>query len=240
MPDQNGTIIAIDGPAAAGKSTLGRILAEKLAYLFFDTGVMYRTVTLAALESGVDIHDRAAMGALAQAIHIDVIPAENATGPGYRVLLDGDDVTDRIHTAEVERSVSIPSANPAVREAMTTAQRRIADRGSVVMVGRDIGTVVIPKAPVKLYITASVEERAQRRYDERLEMGVVESYEDILASMRARDALDSGRAIAPLRPAEDAIVIDTTGIPMESVVSQAAALIAEKTGILIMRGENGK
>lgn len=231
------TIIAIDGPAAAGKSTLGRIIADRLGYLFFDTGVMYRTVTLAGLVHGVDLEDQAAIAALAHDVHIDVVPDSGERG--YIVLLDGEDVTDRIHTAAVERVVSIPSANPGVRDAMTAAQRRIAERGAVVMVGRDIGTVVIPSAPVKLFITASVEERARRRYEERLADGVVESYEDILASMRARDAIDSNRAVAPLKPADDATTIDTTTIPMDEVIRHAARIIADRTGIIVPGSPDG-
>ncbi len=217
------SVIAIDGPAAAGKTTLALALAQRLGYLYFDTGVMYRAVTLAALERQIDLQDHEAVTALAEALVIDVLPADGNDHP-YRVLLDGEDVTARLRTAAIDRSVSIPSAYVGVRQAMTRQQRRIAERGSVVMVGRDIGTVVLPEAGLKLFLVASVEERARRRWEEACREGRADSYEDILADMRQRDERDTSRDVAPLRPADDAIVVDTTKLDSDAVLDLALAL----------------
>ncbi|GAB4478633.1 MAG: (d)CMP kinase [Anaerolineae bacterium] len=217
------SVIAIDGPAAAGKTTLALALAQRLGYLYFDTGVMYRAVTLAALERQIDLQDHEAVASLAESVVIDVLPADGNDHP-YRVLLDGEDVTARLRTTAIDRSVSIPSAYAGVRQAMTRHQRRIAERGSVVMVGRDIGTVVIPEAGLKLFLVASVEERARRRWEEACREGRADSYEDILADMRQRDERDASRDVAPLRPADDAIVVDTTKLDSDAVLDLALAL----------------
>ncbi|MBC7225542.1 MAG: (d)CMP kinase, partial [Anaerolineae bacterium] len=165
--------IAIDGPAASGKSTIGGLLAKELGYLYLDTGVMYRAVTLEALRAGVDIADEEAVVALAHRLRIEVLPPgpEHRDGRPYTVLADGRDVTWEIRTPEVDAAVSPVSAYPGVREVLTEAQRQIGRRGRVVMVGRDIGTVVLPDADLKIYLDASPEERARRRYLERLDRG---------------------------------------------------------------------
>jgi cytidylate kinase len=217
--------IAIDGPAASGKTTLARALARRLGYLYFDTGVMYRAVTLAALERGIDIHDEAAVVALAEKVEIDVKPPTVDDGRPYTVCLDGKDVTLELRSAEVDANVSIPSAYADVREALTRQQRRIGERGQVVMAGRDIGTVVLPGADLKIYLDASHEERAQRRWRECQANGRDDAYGDILASMRKRDELDSQRAVAPLKPAEDAIVYDTTDVDAEGVMAYFLRLL---------------
>lgn len=219
------SIIAIDGPAASGKSTVAEILAKDLGYLYFDTGVMYRAVTLAALQILKSVQDEKAVQALAERVLIDVRPPSIADGRLYDVYLEGVDVTWAIRQSEVEQYVSQVSAYPGVRVAMTTQQRRIGSRGSVVMVGRDIGTVVFPDAELKIYLDASVEERARRRFEEQLRRGQDGSYMEILEAMKRRDYLDSNRAVAPLRPAQDAIMIKTDGLSIGEVVGRVKALV---------------
>ncbi len=217
-------IIAIDGPAASGKSTVAERLAKELGYLFFDTGIMYRAVTLAALEHLQAVDNEAQVTKLAEAVQIDVNPASMQDGRQCDVLLDGRDVTWMIRSARVDANVSQVSAYPGVRQAMTVQQRRIGKRGSVVMVGRDIGTVVLPEADLKVYLDASVEERARRRYVENQQRGRGGNYEDILASMKRRDAIDSSRAVAPLKPADDAVILNTDGLSIEEVIDRLRQL----------------
>ncbi len=210
--------IAIDGPAASGKSTVGKLVAERLGYLYFDTGVMYRAVTWACLERGVAIADEEAVTHLAEALRIDVTRPTVADGRQATVLVDGADVTWQIRRPEVDANVSPVSAYPGVRAALTAQQRRIGTAGRVVMVGRDIGTVVMPDAELKIYLDAAVEERARRRYAEILARGEQADYEAVLEGMRRRDVIDSTRATAPLRVAADAVVIDSTCLSIEQVV----------------------
>jgi cytidylate kinase len=219
--------IAIDGTAASGKSTVGAHLAERLGYLYFDTGVMYRAVTLAALRAGVPIEDEPGVTALAETVVIDVKPPTVADGRKYTVYLDGEDVTWEIHSPAVVANVSPVSAYPGVRQALTAQQRRIALAGRVVMVGRDIGTVVLPEARLKIYMDASPEERACRRLKEARERGQSLTYEQVLASVRLRDEIDSGRACAPLRPADDAVIINTDGLSIEEVFARVEALLRQ-------------
>ncbi len=223
MPIPN--VITIDGPAASGKSTLGKKLADELGYLFFDTGVMYRAVTWAALVSGIDIEDESAVSLLAKTVEIDIQPASAPDGRTCDILMDGKDVTWEIRQPEVELNVSQVSAYPAVREALTDQQRRIGGRGRVVMVGRDIGTVVMPKAELKIYLVATAEERARRRFLEQIERGGEESYHDILSALHKRDQIDTTREFSPLRPAEDAIILDTDLLDVQQVETQARALV---------------
>jgi len=218
-------IIAIDGPAASGKSTIGEMLARRLGYLYFDTGAMYRAVTLAALRQGIDPGNEDAVTRLAQAIHIDILSPTVQDGRQYTVLADGEDITWSIRQPEVDANVSRVSAYRGVRAEMVRQQRRIAEGRSIVMVGRDIGTVVLPDADLKLYLDASAEERARRRYQELRERGRPADYDEILAMMRRRDAIDSGREISPLRAAEDAVVIDTTSLTIEQVIEKVLALV---------------
>ena len=219
------TIIAIDGPAASGKSTLGYRLAVFLNYLFFDTGVMYRALTWEAIITGQPINDESAITQLAQKIQIDVLPPSRQNGRPYTVMANGVDITDEIHCSEVDANVSQVSAYPGVRQALTLQQRRIGLRGNVVMVGRDIGTIVLPEAGLKIYLDASVEERARRRYQELLSHHNDATYEMILDSMRRRDKIDSTRSVAPLLPAPDAIIINTDGISSDQVLSQIKGLL---------------
>jgi len=217
--------IAIDGPAASGKSTIGELIAKRCGYFYFDTGVMYRAATWAALERGVDIGDEAAITALAQQLHIEVKPPTVADGRQYTVLTDGVDITWQIRTPAVDAGVSPVSAYPGVREALVAQQRRIAANGRIVMAGRDIGTVVLPDADLKIYLDATPEVRARRRHLEILARGEPSDYDEVLKAMLRRDKIDSTRAIAPLRPAEDAVIIDTTDLSIMEVVARVEQLI---------------
>jgi CMP/dCMP kinase len=217
---QSSTVIAIDGPAASGKSTVGRLLAEKLSFLFLDTGFMYRAVTLAALEAGLDLMDETAVTHLATQLDLDVQPANGHNdGRHYTALLNGRDVTWALRIPEVDAHVSLISSYQGVRQDMVRRQRAFGQRGSVVMVGRDIGTVVMPDAPLKLYVTASAEERARRRWRDRQQQHHTDSYETILTDVQRRDQIDSSRTHSPLRPASDAIILDTTAQTPEEIVT---------------------
>ncbi|MCZ7548898.1 MAG: (d)CMP kinase [Anaerolineales bacterium] len=186
MPDVP-SIIAIDGPAASGKSTIGKRLADDLGYLFFDTGVMYRAVTWSALQRGVDVHDEARRRRLAEEMSIDVAPASKSDGRACDVIVEGRDVTWETRRPEVDANVSIVSAYAGVRLAMGSQQRRIGQRGRIVMVGRDIGTVILPEADLKIYLDASAEERARRRFAEIIARGGEADYAEILAKIHARE-----------------------------------------------------
>jgi CMP/dCMP kinase len=212
------SIIAIDGPAASGKSTLGLRLAREFGYLFFDTGVMYRAVTWAVLQRQIPVTDEETITNLAEQIDIDVRPASAADGRTSDILVDRRDVTWEIRQTEVEANVSVISAYPGVRHALTIQQRRIGKRGRVVMVGRDIGTVVLPEADLKIYLDASAEERARRRYVELRQRGENADYDKILTAMRERDRIDSTRQVAPLRPAPDAILLNSTDMDADQVI----------------------
>lgn len=220
MNDSN-AVITIDGPAASGKTTIGRLLAERLDYLLLDTGSMYRAVTLAALQQGVDVTDETAVTHLAQSITIDIKPAAGEQdGRLSTTLLDGQDVTWALRDPEVDANVSQVASYAPVRQEMVKQQQEFGRRGHVIMVGRDIGTVVVPDAPLKLYITASAEERARRRWQERQKQGHDGSYEEILADVRRRDDIDSSRQHSPLRPADDALIVDTTDRSPEEIVAE--------------------
>ncbi len=219
-----GITIAIDGPAASGKSTVAEVLAARLGFLYFDTGVMYRAVTWAALNRGIPIEDEAATTRLAQSLLIEVTGPAVDDGRQYTVYADGEDVTWEIRTNEVNRYVSPVSAYTGVRVALTEQQRRIGSAGGVIMVGRDIGTVVLPEAQVKIYLDASLEERARRRHVELLQRGQRSEYAEVLKDLRHRDQIDSTRREAPLCAAKDAVVIDSTGMSVERVVARIKAI----------------
>jgi cytidylate kinase len=231
-------IIAIDGPAASGKSTVGFRLANALGYLYFDTGVMYRAVTWAALTRDVAITDEQAVGALAQSLIIDLCPPqpEQQDGRHATVLVDGQDVTWLIRAPEVDRNVSAVSTYAEVRIALTAKQRAIAhrygrgdaERAGIVLVGRDIGTVVVPDAPLKLYIDATPEERALRRYHEVRKQEKPITYDQVLADMIRRDRIDSQRALAPLRSAADAVRIDNSHQSADVTLAQALDALRAK------------
>jgi cytidylate kinase len=220
--------IAIDGPAASGKSTVGEALAERLGYLYFDTGVMYRAVTWAALERGVPIEDEEVVTALARQLRIEVTEPTADDGRQYTVLADGVDVTWAIRTPAVDAHVSPVSAYPGVRRALVAQQRRVAAGVAVVMVGRDIGTVVLPDADLKIYLDATVEERARRRWREMEERGKEVDYQTVLESMRRRDQIDSSRDASPLRAARDAVLLDTTDLCVDQVVKEVEHLVEEQ------------
>lgn len=221
-------MIAIDGPAASGKSTVGRLLAEQLHYLYLDTGCMYRAVTWAALQQKVDIGDETAVTQLAHDIQMEIFPANGeADGRHYTVHVAGQDITWGLRTPAVDANVSQVSSYLGVRQEMVKRQRAFGQRGAVVMVGRDIGTVVMPDAPLKLFITASAEERARRRTRDRSEQGHIANYDDILADVLRRDQIDSSRTHSPLRPAADAILIDSTDQPPAAIVNAILDMLKE-------------
>jgi len=220
-------VIAIDGPAGSGKTTLASLLAKTLDYLYLDTGEMYRALTWAALRDQVDINDGGAVTRLAQRVEIDVHPSKIGDGRVNDVLLNGQDVTWEIRRPEVESNVSIVAAYPGVRHEMTVKQRQIGLRGHVVMAGRDIGTVVFPDAELKIYLDASAEERARRRFSENQARGFTLPYDEILASMRRRDEIDSTREVAPLRPADDAVLVDSDELSVDEVLKKVLFLLGK-------------
>lgn len=217
--------IAIDGPSASGKSTVGGLLAEELGYLYFDTGVMYRAVAAAALARGVNPHDEPGVTQLAEALTIDVLPPTINDGRDVTVLADGADVSWDIRRMDVEKAVTPISAYYGVREAMRKAQRRIGENGKVVMVGRDIGTVVLPDADLKIYLDATLAERARRRHLERQQRGESITFEQVLADVERRDKGDSTRRHAPLTAAPDAILVETTGMDVDEVLDRVGLLV---------------
>jgi cytidylate kinase len=209
---RNPSVIAIDGPAGAGKSTLGALLAERLGYLYFDTGVMYRALTLAAMRAGLPLDDRAALEGLAAATAIEVLPPTVADGRQYTVRVDGDDVTHAIRERQVEQNVSRVAAYPGVRRELIRQQQAIGRRGQVVMVGRDIGTVVMPDAELKVFLQASLDERARRRAAERPVAAAVDQVRDDLAR---RDSLDQH----VMQAAPDALILSTDGLTPDDEVA---------------------
>lgn len=219
------SVIAIDGPAGVGKSTIGQLLAERLGYRYVDTGAMYRAVALEALRRGIAPDDVEGLTALAESLRMEILPPTVADGRQYTVLVDGRDVTWDLRRPEVDAVVSPISAVPGVRRVLWDKQRRLAAQGRVVMVGRDIGTVVLPDADLKLFIEATVEERARRRYKESVARGEPVSYEGVLASMRERDQLDRNKPISPLVPAENAVIVDTTGLTIEEVLARVLEIV---------------
>lgn len=223
-------IIAIDGPSGAGKSTLGRMLARELALLYIDTGSMYRAVALSVLESTVNETDDVAVGALAERVDIDLAGDPDS----LHVTLDGRDVTERIRDEDVTNISSIISTISPVRRAMVRRQRELGQRGAV-MNGRDIGTVVFPDADVKFFLTAVLEERAERRLAEEREHNPAATYEQTLADITERDRRDITRVDSPLVAAPDAIVIDSTGVPIERVFQRMMAIVSERRGDAVRR-----
>ena len=218
-------IIAIDGPSGSGKSTLGRMLARELDLLYIDTGSMYRAVALAVLESTVNEADDVAVGSLAERVDIDLAGEPDS----LRVTLNGRDVSDRIRDEDVTNISSIVSTIPTVRRAMVRRQRELGARGAV-MNGRDIGTVVFPNADVKFFLDAAIEERAQRRLAEEREHNPAATYEQTLADITERDRRDTMRADSPLVAAEDAIVVDSTGMSIDDVFQKMLMIVKERCG----------
>lgn len=219
--------VALDGPAGAGKSTIAREAARQLGFLHVDTGALYRAVGLCALRRGVDPADAAGVVPLLPEIHITL----RFTGEGQRIFLDGEDVSEAIRTPEASRASSSVSAIPAVRQFLLELQRDLARNNNVIMDGRDIGTVVLPDAAVKIFLTADPKARAMRRYKELAAKGMQVDFDTVLREVEERDYNDSHRAAAPLRQAEDAWLCDTTELTLEGTVAAVAAHIRERAGM---------
>jgi CMP/dCMP kinase len=216
--------IAIDGPAAAGKSTVAKIVAGKLSYLYIDTGAMYRSLTYKALKLNIDLHDENELKELLSRTKITLEPTED----GQIVYVDGENVTDEIRQAAVTNSVSHVAVHSQVREEMVNRQQQLAKQGAVVMDGRDIGTHVIPDAEIKVFLLASVDERAQRRHEENISKGFPSDLEQLKVEIARRDKIDSEREVAPLKKADDATEIDTTSLSIPEVVDQIMLLVERK------------
>lgn len=218
---RRGVIVAIDGPAGAGKSTVARRLADALGFVLVDTGAMYRSVALAAFRAGVAWNDGAALGGLARGLVAQhALAFERDPSLGVRVKLSGEDISDAIRTPEIATGASAVSAHPEVRDALLDLQRQAGEVGDVVLEGRDIGTVVFPDAEAKFFLTASAECRAKRRHEELVAKGQNVTYDATLEDVRRRDAQDSGRAVAPLRRADDAVEVDSTVLSLEATVAR--------------------
>ncbi|WP_313674359.1 (d)CMP kinase [Mycolicibacterium sp.] len=220
-------VIAIDGPAGTGKSTVSRRLAQALGARYVDTGAMYRIVTLAMLRAGVDLDDPDAIAAATE------VPMSVGFDPQVeQTYLDGEDVSAQIRSDEVTRAVSAVAAVPAVRKHLVRLQRELAEgKDRVVLEGRDIGTVVLPDADVKIFLTASAETRATRRNDQNVAAGLPDDYETVLADVRRRDHLDSTRAVSPLRPADDAVIVDTSEMTQDQVIAHLRDLVETRTAV---------
>ena len=216
--------IAIDGPSGAGKSSLAKGVAAKLGLTYVDTGALYRTVGLFAIRNGVDAADKAGIIALLPSLTVEMTNEEGA----QHVYLCGEDVTDKIRTPEVSHYASSVSAVPEVRQFLFSLQREIADKRDVIMDGRDIGTIILPDADLKVFLTASAEARARRRYAELTEKGIKTSVEELIAQQNERDARDSGRDVAPLTPAEDAVFLDNSQISLAETIDEVIRLATEK------------
>jgi cytidylate kinase len=229
--------VAIDGPAGVGKTTSARALAGRLGYLYLDTGAMYRALALKAIRSRIPVDDADGAGDLAAISSVGLVP--DGAG-GVKVMLDGMDVTASIRTPDISDGASRISVHKAVRERMVALQQALAARGGVVMEGRDIGTRVLPDAEVKIYLTATAEERARRRHREMTLRGEVASYDEVLAMIRERDERDTGRAVDPLRPADDAITIDGTNLSLAGQVDAIEAAVREALRRAPLAGRNRK
>jgi cytidylate kinase len=221
--------IAIDGPAGAGKSTIGALVAERLGYLFLDTGAMYRAIALAAQRKRIDPDDAAKLTTLATAVRITIGPPTTQDGRAYTVLLDGSDVTWEIRSADIDRIVSQVARVPGVRDAMVAQQRALAGKGRVVMVGRDIGTVVLPGAEKKIFLTASASERARRREEELASRGERRPRQELLNEILRRDRLDTERTVSPLKAASDAVVVQTDGLSVKEALDGVLGAISQRS-----------
>ena len=219
-------VIAIDGPAASGKSTTAYLLAKKLDFLYLDTGAMYRALTWKALQEGIDLKKEDRLSEMAEKTNIEIFPKEESFGTC--VFVDGKDISSLIRTPEVTRWVSVLSKVPGVREAMVKLQRKIACNRSVVAEGRDIGTVVFPEADVKIFLVASLEERARRRWKELNEKGIFCTKEEIKKELELRDKIDSEREVAPLRKAPDAFLVDNTNLDTAQTLKKILGIVKSK------------
>lgn len=217
--------VAIDGPASAGKSTVAKIVAKKLHFIYCDTGAMYRSVTFVALKNHVKLDDDQALKELLKTIEIRFVPAE----PEQRVFVNDEEVTQAIRTPEITNNVSLVSAQPSVRAELTKRQQEIAEAGGIVMDGRDIGTTVLPNAEVKIFLVASVHERAVRRFKENQTKGIDTPLDVLEKEIEERDYKDSHREISPLTQAKDAVLVDTTSLTINQVVDKILEIIDQKT-----------
>lgn len=222
-------IISLDGPVAVGKSTVGKLLAQRLGYYFLDTGTMYRALAWKALQKKIDITDEIALADMAGTTRMELQPSQTKGAGQFSLVMDGLLMDRQLYSPKVEATVSQVSKVPAVRKVMVGIQRHLAKNGNIVMAGRDIGTVVLPDADVKIFLTASPEERARRRHEELRQRGQSEKGNSILESLKKRDEADSKRAVSPLKPAADAHIIDTEGLTIEKVVEKILALTGTST-----------
>ena len=218
--------VAIDGPSGAGKSTIAKLLAKELQFIYGDTGALYRAIGYMALRRGISLQDAAGIEALLPDLRVEIRYMDGS----QRVLVNGEDVSDKIRTPDVSMAASAVSSLPAVRRFLLDLQRDMAKTNNVIMDGRDIGTVVLPDARVKIFLTASAEVRARRRFEELKEKGVPTTYDEVLADMEKRDYDDSHRAAAPLKAAEDAILVDTSSLDLDGAVSAIKAVVEKALG----------
>jgi cytidylate kinase len=225
---KKGLVITIDGPAGAGKSTVSKVLAQKLSYVYLDTGALYRAIAYKILEEGIPPDNESLLSDLCNRTNIHL---KNIDG-NLNIFIDSEDVTDRIRTEEVGLLASTVSAMPVVREVLLSIQREAGEKGGIVAEGRDMGTVVFPEADCKFYLDAGTEERVKRRYKELITRGNKADYEGIRRDMIVRDRQDQGREIAPLKPSQDAIIIDSTNISISGVVEKMLSIIRGHRGII--------
>jgi cytidylate kinase len=219
------SLIAIDGPVAVGKSSVGCLLAQRLNYMFFDTGLVYRAFTCKVLEKNVSPLDKEKLAYLAQITEFDFKERENRT---FSPIIDGKDVSSEITSSKVEETVYLVSKVSEVRQKMVLEQRRLAEKGKLIMAGRDIGTVVLPYAELKIFLTAPMQERAERRYKELLDKGKEVVFKDILEELEKRDNVDKNRSVSPLKPASDAMLVDTGGRSLQQVVETIYNLVTSR------------
>lgn len=216
--------VAIDGPSGAGKSTISKAVANSIGYLYIDTGAMYRTVAYKALSEGIDLHNADSLKKMLAETTIDI----RHFGGAQHMISDGSDVTDFIRTPEVSAAASAVAAIPLVREWLLELQRKLADKNNCIMDGRDIGTTILPNADVKIFLTASAEKRAERRYAELREKGMDVRYDDVLSDMKKRDANDSGRKCSPLKVADGAVILDTSNMNLDEAVEAVKSVVVGK------------
>lgn len=221
-----GYIIAVDGPAGSGKGTITKRLAKEIGFTNLDTGAIYRCVALVVLQKGIKLDDYKNIASILQKIEVEFETKEDTE----LVFLNGEDVSGKIRTQEITKIVSVVASIKEVREKMTILQRKMAEGKNIIMEGRDIGTCIFPNADIKIYLDATVEERAKRRYKENIEKGMKVTYEEVLESVKTRDHADMTREISPLKKAEDAIVVDSTNLTIEEVVEKMKGIVREKIG----------
>jgi cytidylate kinase len=226
---KNGLIIAIDGPAAVGKSTMGKLIARELGFLYIDTGAIYRAITWKVLKNNININDEEMISSMVSNTYITIERAnKKSLNDYYHIFVDGEDVTEEIRNPMIDQNVSQIARLPKIRKQLIYLQRELAEKGNIVMEGRDIGSVILPKADIKLYFTASEEERIKRRYKELIDKGYNVDYEEVKKQIVQRDEIDSKRKYAPLIKAKDAILIDSTKKSIEEVKDEILKIIKKQ------------